>query len=64
MEKTLLHQWNISPSLIVPMKKAWFNEGSFYEVIMVMLKDKKMYYKRYNVNENYFYAPHEVDKSN
>ena len=46
------------------MKKAWLNEGSFYEVIMVMLKDKKMYYKRYNVNENYFYARHEVDKSN
>ena len=29
-----------------------------------MIKDEKIQYKRYNVNQNYFYALREVDKSN
>ena len=31
----------ISQSLITTMEKAWFYEGFFFEVVMVMLKDKK-----------------------
>ena len=46
------------------MEKAWFYEGFFYKVVMVMLKDKKKHYNRYNVNKNQFYALDEVDKSN
>ena len=34
---------NISPSLIAPMEKAGFYEGFFFEVVMVMLNDKKKY---------------------
>ena len=30
-------------SLIAPMKKARFYEGFFFEVVMVMLKDKRKY---------------------
>ena len=30
---------------------------------MVMVKDKKIHHKRYNFNQNKFYAFHEVDKS-
>ena len=29
-----------------------------------MIKDEKIQYKRYNVNQNYFYALREVDKIN
>ena len=39
MEKTLWHQWNISPSLIAPIGKTWFYEGLFFAMVMVMLKD-------------------------
>ena len=34
-----------------------------FEVI-VMVKDKRIPYKRHNVNQNLYYALHEVDKSN
>ena len=34
------------------MEKAWFYEGFFFEVVKVMLKDKKIHYKIYNVNKN------------
>ena len=38
----------ISQSLITTMEKAWFYEGFFFEVVMVMLKDKKnIYYKKH-----------------
>ena len=46
------------------MGKAWFYEKLFSEVVMVMVKDKKIHHKRYNFNQNKFYAFHEVDKSN
>ena len=41
MEKTLWHQWNISQSLIASKKNAWFYDGLLFEVVMVILKDKK-----------------------
>ena len=41
MEKTFWHQWNICPSLIAPMEKAWFYERFFFKMVIVMLKDKK-----------------------
>ena len=44
----MYHQWkrhygtNIYiPSLKVPMEGAWFYEEFFFEVVVVMLKDKK-----------------------
>ena len=40
MEKTLW-QWNICPSLIATMEKAWFYERFFFKMVIVMLKDKK-----------------------
>ena len=36
----------------------------YFEVVMVMLKDKKILHKKCNVNKNQFYALSEVDKSN
>ena len=30
------------------MEKAWFYEKLFFEVVIVMVKDKKIEYKRYN----------------
>ena len=36
-----------------PMEKVWFYEILFFQVVTVMVKDKKkMYYKRNNVNQN------------
>ena len=46
------------------MGKAWFYEKLFSEVVMVMVKDKKIHHKRCNFNQNKFYALHEVDKRN
>ena len=46
------------------MKKAWFYEQLFSEVVMIMVKDKKIHHRRYNFNQNKFYALHEVGKSN
>ena len=45
------------PSILrfTPMEKAWFYEKLFSEVVMVMVKDKKIH-KRYNFNQNKFYA--------
>ena len=42
---------------------AWFYERLFSKFVMVMVKDKKIHQKRYNVNQNLFYALHGVDKS-
>ena len=33
---------------IAPIEKAWFYEKLFFEVVIVMVKDKKIEYKRYN----------------
>ena len=46
------------------MEKTSFYERLSFEVVTVMIKDEKIQYKRYNVNQNYFYALREVDKSN
>ena len=62
MEEALWPQWNIPPWLIAPKKKAWFYERLFFKVIIVVVKDTKRQYKRYNVN-TLVYALHEVDKS-
>ena len=50
METELWCQWNIYRWLIAPMEKVLFYEGFFFEVVMVMLKEKNQ--KRYNVNTN------------
>ena len=41
MEKALWAQWNIPPWLIASMEKTWFYEILFFEVVTVMVKDKK-----------------------
>ena len=64
MKKILWFQWNTLPWLIAPIEKTWFYEKLFLKVGMVMVKDKKIWFKRYSVNTNKFYALHEVDKSN
>ena len=64
MEKALWCQWNITPWFIVPMEKARFYERFFFEILMVVVKDKKIRYKRYNVNKTKFYALRGVSKSN
>ena len=51
------------------MEKGRFYERFFMKVVMekdenVMIKDKKIQYKRYNINKNKFSALHEVDNSN
>ena len=45
LEKALWPRWNIPSQFIDPMKKSWFYERLFFEVI-VMVKDKKIRYKR------------------
>ena len=37
---------------IAPVEKTWFCEKLFFEVVIVMVKDKKIQYKRYNAHEN------------
>ena len=46
------------------MEKSWFYERLFSEVLMFMVKDKKIRHKRYSVNQNWFYVLHKVDRSN
>ena len=41
MEKTLWPQLNIPSWFIAPIEKAWFYERLFFEVVIVMVKDKK-----------------------
>ena len=38
--------------IIVPMEKAWFYKKTFFEVLIVMVKDNKIQHERYNVNQN------------
>ena len=65
MWKTILRNLNFGQCLdIAPMEKAWFYEKLFFKVVIVMVKNNKIQHKRYNVNQNKFYALHEVDKSN
>ena len=53
VEKALWPQWKIASRFIAPMEKAWFHERSYFERVIVMIKDrKKILYKRYNVNQN------------
>ena len=51
MEKVLWAQWNIASWYIAAMEKAWFYKTLFFEVVIVMVKDKKTQYKRSNVNQ-------------
>ena len=41
MEKELWPQWNIPSYFIAPMEKVWFSEILFFQVVIVMVKDKK-----------------------
>ena len=40
------------PSFIVPVEMVWFYERFFFEVVIAMVKDKRIQYRRYNVNKN------------
>ena len=51
MEKALWPQENVTSWFIAPTEKAWFYKRLFFEVVIVMVKEKKMQYKRYNVNQ-------------
>ena len=42
MEEALSRQWNILPLFIAPIKKTCFYERFFFEMIMVMVKDKEV----------------------
>ena len=64
MEKTCQSLWNISSWFVSPMENTWFYENLLLEMVIVMVKDNKIQQRRYSVNQNYFYALHEVDKSN
>ena len=48
MEKALWPQENVTSWF---MEKARFYKRLFFEVVIVMVKEKKMQYKRYNVNQ-------------
>ena len=50
MEKALWPKWSISWWFIAPMEKAWFYERLFLELVTVIVKDKKMQYKRYTIS--------------
>ena len=52
MEKALWSQWNIATWFIASVEKAWFYERLLFEVVIVMVKDKKRQNKRNNVNKN------------
>ena len=41
MEKELWPQWNIPSYFTAPMEKVWFSEILFFQVVIVMVKDKK-----------------------
>ena len=41
MERKLRPQWNVPSKFTVPMEKAWFYEILFFQVVIVMVKDKK-----------------------
>ena len=43
MEKELWPQWNIPSYFIAPMEKVWFSEILFFQVVIVMVKDKKRF---------------------
>ena len=59
MENAIWLQQNMSQWLTDPVKKAMFCERVFsFEGVIVMLKDKKIQFNRYNVNKNQFYALH------
>ena len=65
MEKALWPQWNLPSWFIPPTEKAWFIK--FFELVIVMVKDKKIQNKRYNSSQNCMYqsrlyALHEVYK--
>ena len=51
MEKALWPQWNVTSWFIAPMAKAWFYERLFFEVVVFMVKHKKIQYKRCNFNQ-------------
>ena len=48
--KTLWPQWKIPSWFIAPMEKAWFYGRFPFEVLIVIVKDKTIQHKIYNVN--------------
>ena len=51
MERVLWAKWNITSWFMTPVEKTWFYGKKIFEVVIVMVKDKQMQYKRYNVNK-------------
>ena len=49
MEKVLLFQWSIFSWFVALMEKAWFYKRLFFEKVTVVVKDKKVQYKRYTI---------------
>ena len=43
LEKALWPQWRITPLFLAPMEKARFYEKLFFELVIVMVRDKKKY---------------------
>ena len=60
MEKVIGPQGNI-PLWFIPL---WFYGRLFFDVVIVMAKEKKIQCIKYNFNQNELYALREVDKSN
>ena len=46
MEKALWPQWNITAWFIGQVEKVWFHEKSFFELLMVMVKEERKYNKK------------------
>ena len=51
MEKPLWPQWNLLSWFIAPMEKVLFYERLFFEVVIDIVKDIKIQYKRYRVHK-------------
>ena len=50
MEMGLWSQWSIIPLFLDPVEKTWFYEKLFFELAIVMVKDKKNTVLNFNQN--------------
>ena len=50
MQKNLNYEKYVQ-FLIVPMEETWLYERLFFEMVIVMIKDLKIQYKRQSVNK-------------
>ena len=49
--KSIMAPMEHTPWFVVSMKKVWFYKRFFFEVVMVMVKDKIKYNKKINANK-------------